>query len=294
MAVSPSAPRRRWPRFRLRTLLLLVVIIAIPLGWNVNRARDERRVVSELEKLSARILYDYQVPQINGVYRFSQTARPPGPEWLRNSLGQEYFVDVVQAMIDGPGPDGRFADNDTLAQLAKLPKLKWLVVRGDGMTDAGMAHLAGMSELVELGVLSENIAGPGYDQLAVIKGLKKLHLGARVTDGVLEHVAKLKQLESLDLWQADEVTDAGFARIATLPRLRTLSIASSPLVTEAGVAKLAALDHLEELELKTIRVSRAAIDKLQGQLPNCKIVWNSDGPIGPEPVVLESQSPDED
>ena len=63
---SPVAPRRRfsWRRlvtFRLRTLLLLVTIIALALGWWVGAARRRHAAVAALLRSGAEVQeYDFE------------------------------------------------------------------------------------------------------------------------------------------------------------------------------------------------------------------------------------------
>ena len=47
---SPNAPpRRAWFRYRLRTFLILVSLIAVWLGWTVHRARTQRAAVEAIQ-----------------------------------------------------------------------------------------------------------------------------------------------------------------------------------------------------------------------------------------------------
>ena len=39
----PDNPKRRWFRFSLRSLLVLVVVVAIPLGWIAKERRQSQR-----------------------------------------------------------------------------------------------------------------------------------------------------------------------------------------------------------------------------------------------------------
>jgi hypothetical protein len=47
-------PRRRWFRFRLRTLLIMVTLLSVPLGWvgwELDQRRREKAVVSWVEEM---------------------------------------------------------------------------------------------------------------------------------------------------------------------------------------------------------------------------------------------------
>ncbi|HEY2838298.1 MAG TPA: hypothetical protein VGJ26_04070, partial [Pirellulales bacterium] len=72
---------RRWTQFRLRTLLLVPLVVAVPLAWvalHVQRYRAERAAVAELQAMGANVT--------NG--------EDLGPVWLRDWLGErcaDYF-----------------------------------------------------------------------------------------------------------------------------------------------------------------------------------------------------------
>ena len=51
-------------QFSLRSLLLLVVVVAIPCSWlatEMEAARKQREAVEEIEKTGGRVVYDYQL-----------------------------------------------------------------------------------------------------------------------------------------------------------------------------------------------------------------------------------------
>ena len=50
-------PKRRWLQFSLRGLLLLMVVIAVPLGWR-HRVRQQRDAVAALEKAGCFVGYE--------------------------------------------------------------------------------------------------------------------------------------------------------------------------------------------------------------------------------------------
>jgi len=50
-----TAPRRRWFRFSLRTMLLIVAAVSIGLGWAIHEARMQGLAVAEFENSSCSI-----------------------------------------------------------------------------------------------------------------------------------------------------------------------------------------------------------------------------------------------
>ncbi len=45
-----TAPKRRWPRFSLRTLFVVVTAFACWLGWNLHQVREHNRIAVQLLK----------------------------------------------------------------------------------------------------------------------------------------------------------------------------------------------------------------------------------------------------
>jgi hypothetical protein len=58
MVASPS--NRRGLRFSLRTLLALLTIVALVLGWQTYRARQQKAIVARVQELGGEVVYDYQ------------------------------------------------------------------------------------------------------------------------------------------------------------------------------------------------------------------------------------------
>ena len=86
MADTPTELRRRWSRFSLRALLLLVVVICTALGWTLHKVREQGIAVAELEKLGCNVNYGSNEPTTNF-------------ETLRRLLGEEEPENVCS--VDG-------------------------------------------------------------------------------------------------------------------------------------------------------------------------------------------------
>src|SRR5438552_1945508 len=80
--------RRRLFQISLRTLLGLITVAAIWLGYITHRAREQKVAVARIKELGGRVVYDYQAANT------AANATPPGWPWLRRLVGDEYFQDV--------------------------------------------------------------------------------------------------------------------------------------------------------------------------------------------------------
>ncbi len=182
---QPEAPARklRWFQYSLRSLMLLVLVVSLGMSWvavKIKRARQQERAVEELRKSGVYVWYDYQVEQ-SGKAPYTG---PPGPAWLRNLLGENFFATLVGGNFASPS-----VTDANLESLEELTQLRDLNLNGTQVTDAGLKHLKGLTHL------------------------QKLYLSfTQVTDAGLEHLEGLSQLQTLDL-SVTRVTDEGVKRL---------------------------------------------------------------------------------
>jgi Leucine-rich repeat (LRR) protein len=264
MTDSPLKPRRPWFRFSLRFLLLLVAVVAVPLAWKVNRARNQRLVVAEIERLNGHMYYDYE-RNFNVGLSTSVVPQPPGPNWLREFLGIDYFADIVHVNVRGPQ-----VANDTLARIASLPHLQLLGVDSDRITDRGVAMVASSKELISFGVASKSVTVASIDHLQGLPNLQFLRCsGSQVNDSWIEHIARLKSLDTLAL-NHTQVTDQGLAGLTELGNLEGLFLEGTP-ITDAGLDQLHAMTKLKRIGLSDTKVTKAGVQRLQKALPNLQI-----------------------
>jgi hypothetical protein len=121
-------------------------------------------------------------------------------------------------------------------------------LRGDTLTDAGLVHLAGLRNVVNLHVGGTRISDVGLVHLKGLSSLRRLHLeNTEVGDAGLSHLKGLGNLEYLNLY-ATQVTDKGLSHLVGLKKLKRLYLWQTK-VTEEGVEKLQA--SLPDLVINT-------------------------------------------
>jgi hypothetical protein len=59
-SASPATtkPNRLWFRISIRMMLLIVLLIAVLLGWQVNKARVQREAVESVQRYGGWVHYD--------------------------------------------------------------------------------------------------------------------------------------------------------------------------------------------------------------------------------------------
>ena len=99
-----------------------------------------------------------------------------------------------------------------------------------------------------------------------VLGLK----GTKINDAGLKEVAKLQQLNKLDL-SISKITDAGLTEVAKLKQLDHLTLTFTP-ITDAGLKEVAKMKQLKVLGLVDNKITKAGVAQLKKALPKCIIL----------------------
>jgi len=100
-----------------------------------------------------------------------------------------------------------------IKEVAKLKRLRSLLLVKTGITDAGLRDLATLPELLSVTISGSDITDAGLKELAKLQQLEELGLPATpVTDQGLKELAKLKNVYSINL-KGTKVTKAGVAAL---------------------------------------------------------------------------------
>ncbi len=132
-------------------------------------------------------------------------------------------------------------DDADCQKLAKLADLVHLDLGKCQITDAGLDHLVGLTQLESLTIEdNQSITDAGIAKLATLTKLNSLNVGTtKITDKSLEIAGKLPALEKLSIAHAADITDAGLSNLDGLKNLKEVWLPGTA-VTPAGVKKLEA------------------------------------------------------
>ncbi len=253
---SPK-PRRRWFQYKLRSLLILMLLLGAAMSWLAakrNQAQRQRLAAEAIVSHGGDIVYDYQLIWLSGKHepKWNPNAEPSGPSWLRRLFGEDVFAGVVRARIVND------SDIDSLQYFPELERLELAAPLDDA------SHLNRLAGLKRLKSLRFDMVPLANSQLEYIKGLTSLRIlsieNAQITDDGLQTLEGLHDLEQIGL-TGPKLSDAGLVHIAGLTRLTRLDLHGRGF-TDAGLAHLRALTHLRELYLVYTSVSDAGLDEL--------------------------------
>jgi hypothetical protein len=207
-------PRRRWFQYSLRSLFLLTFLVSLGMSWfavRMKRAREQGEAVEWIRKGGGSVVYDYQ-------YEVPYSG-PPGPVWLRNLLGTDFFATAVHVCFFPSS-----VSDAGLEHLKGLTQLRELDLRFSPVGDNGLKYLNGLARLRTLDLSDTNVTDAGSEHLKRMTHLQTLNLeDAQVTDAGLEHLKGLTQLKMLILL-GTHVTDDGVNRLQkALPNCQVIT-----------------------------------------------------------------------
>lgn len=297
---APRQPSRRWFQFRLRTLMVFMVVVSILLAgfaWRLQRARRQAEAVAKLRKLDDCVAYEaYAQFEKGDPWPFNPDDSYV-PAFLRNWLGDDFFYDADQVRGIRKQPASTSEVKQFWEAVAGLPMLRLLDVDGEWMDHDGFARLRGSQEIrhvnfIDAAVCRDTLRITGsfanleafyagnpstfgndptlaIDDRAIaeLDGATRLWFFAlsnsRVTEKGLRHFAEHHpSLEQLYL-TGSSLTDDVTLSLGKLSELKRIHLRNSQ-ITDEGLASLSRLLVLEELFLESPYITDQGLIRLQG------------------------------
>ena len=183
---------------------------------------------------------DEIAPRIHGSIKEEEKRAAAAVEKLGGKVEFNSNGDVIKVDLNNT----KFTDDD-LKNLERFTELEWLDLRVSTLTDAGMAHLAGLRKLKFLNVARTSVSDKG---LSVLRG----------------HT----ELETL-LLGTTKITDAGLVNLERMTKLKKLSVFRTA-VSDAAIPSLHKLTSLEILTKSESKISESGEKQLQAVLPKLR------------------------
>jgi internalin A len=261
MSMNPSSNKRRsYVRISVRALMVLVLFAGGWMGWLVRSARVQRAAVAAIQRVNGYVEYEWDFTNPNR----KPSPRSWWPKWLVDSLGVEYFFNIVAVDLDDRATDLE------LVHVGNLTRLRSLQLSQSEVTDSGLAYLQGLTSLKRLTLKFTGVTDAGLAHLKGLTSLEEIRLQATgCSDAGLAHLSALPHLKILGLANT-RVTAAGLARLKAASRLEQVII-SGTRVTDDDLAHLEGLKSLRLLGLGNAPVSEQVVDRLRKALPNLTI-----------------------
>jgi hypothetical protein len=268
-------------RLSLRSLVFLVLVLGATFGWIFNQAEHQRVAVATIERAGGEIAYDWQItPVVMGprvVYQIDLDRKPKWPKWLVAALGVDVFGSPRHIVLS------QGDTNELMGSVALLSSTESLVIKRGGtpLTNAGLAHLRGMTRLKSLSLSGEmRISRNGLESLEGMTSLRNLSIySTPLSDDDLLCIGKLKNLETFchcephwgaaglihlaDLSYLIDEIDVGFSS-SGMTNVGFVPTDFSPRITDKGLSYLRGLVGLKTLNLSGNRVTTAGLVHLQG------------------------------
>ena len=173
-----AKPKRRWFQYSLRTLLLFVFLVSIPLSWFavvVQNVRRQREAVVEIEQVGGYVVHDCFGNVVHAIVNRTKGEKT-GLAHI-GTLSQLELLDLT----------GFRMTDANLADLRQMTHLKWLWLDCTNTSDAGLEHLKGLIRLQSLGLRGNQITDAGLEHLKRSRELRYVNLaGTKVTEQGVE------------------------------------------------------------------------------------------------------------
>ena len=158
--LPPYNRLRRWIERIAWTLLVLLVLGGMAIGWVYWEWRSEQQAIAVITKSGGNVYVENT-----------------GPCWLQR---------VIRVCLDCTK-----ATDKTLAHLKGLPQLERLTLFDTNITDAGLIHVQGLTRLMHLNLARTKITDAGLVKLKGLTQLRYLNLyGTMVTEQGVKDLQK--------------------------------------------------------------------------------------------------------
>lgn len=220
----PRKPRRRWLQFGTRTLLLTTMFLSVSLGFYMQRVRRQKEAVQEIRDLGGWVYYDYQERKRSGSSYFEPTAEPTLPRSVLDWFGEDFFFDVAACSYANAGNAHARLDAESLQPLREFPELQELYLRDGQATDEALEFIGTLKSLKILYLWdSPDVTDAGIAHLAGLSRLEKFAVtNSQIGDEALKTLGRLPKMSTLML-RFNHFSNRGLVHLQDSRNLRQLA-----------------------------------------------------------------------
>jgi hypothetical protein len=194
-------PKRRWAQFSLGSMFLVVTVLCVALGVQVNKANRRREAVEAIEAWGGGVTFPDD----------RDSANPLWSERFHDIYGDIQAAEVVLASSEIPDAG--------LSHLQCLTKLRSVsLYYSENVTDEGLQFLAALPHLDTLNLSGTKVTSKGLKRLLTLPKLGFLELEfTDIDDDAVEALARLSTLKYLCVYRT-RMTEDGVEKLrAALP-----------------------------------------------------------------------------
>lgn len=226
-------------------------------------ARRQKEAVAWVLKNGGTVDYDWEVysPEDETTVGLRK-GTPPGPQWMRRILGDDYLQTVRVVSLPG---NSKVPD---IAPLAKLTQLQTLY-----LIKSGTRNISPLAELEELEVVW--LTGNQIVDVSPLSGLRKLKY-LTVAHNEVSDISPLSSLRNLEGLAIGGNDIQEISALGGMTRLKVLDLSGNPI---NDFAPLKSLPSLRLLALEENDDNADTNGKLRTALPNdeVKVNWTPSG-----------------
>jgi len=156
-------------QFRLRTLLIAILVVSLPLSWfavRLNRARKQEQAIKEIYRLGGCVLCDMEIVDPNRGYH-------PPTERIRGVLRDVFAVKPIQILLlkkfdrndSSSTPQEIEVCDDDLSVLVDMEGIWSLRIESSQVTDKGLRHLYNLKDLAFLDLIDTQVTPESVNKL---------------------------------------------------------------------------------------------------------------------------------
>ena len=162
-----------------------------------------------------------------------------------------------------------------LSYVSHFKYLRSLVLTRSDATDAGVAHVKGLTDVEHIDFVGAPVNGSCFSALSTLPHLLSLNCSlCRIEEKYFALLPRFKALQSLIVNRCN-LTRADFQVILKMPRLTHLCLANNGIVDDELIKSLTALKNLTILDVRDTKVTPAGLEALKGKI-NLKYLYLSD------------------
>jgi hypothetical protein len=170
-------------RFRLRTLLAVVTVLAGICGLHANRWHTQREAVLRIQAAGGAVMYEDEMPPWDFEANYVRVS--PTKRWARRILALECFREPVHVQVtEGP------STNDVVDAIVALRAVQYVVIEDARISGSTLDKFQRMSNLHTLILNGTTLDDDTVLRLRAVKSLRDLRIGApNVSDDAIAQLS---------------------------------------------------------------------------------------------------------